>query len=275
MKLAFSTNAFTNYGVTDAIEAIRAAGYDGVELMADRPHLYPPDVTDAAIAGVRAALERAGLAVSNVNAFMLRAIGDIWHPSWIEPDEGERRKRLDHTVQCLNLAAKLGAPSISTEPGGPLPEGMAREEALALFGEGIAAALAAAEQSGVDLLVEPEPGLLIENSGEFLDFVKGFDSPRLGLNFDIGHFYCVGEDPAEAFTKLRRFVRHVHLEDIARTREHKHRIPGDGAIDLERVLAVMNNSGYDGWVTVELYPYEDNPAETARAARARVGEMGL
>ena len=41
MKLAFSTNAFVRYPVTEAVERIAAAGYEGVELLADVPHLYP------------------------------------------------------------------------------------------------------------------------------------------------------------------------------------------------------------------------------------------
>ena len=43
-------------------------------------------------------------------------------------------------------------------------------------------------------------------------------------------------------------------------------LPGMGAIDLKKVLDAIDGIGYDGFVTVELYPYEDQPIEAARLA---------
>ena len=61
-----------------------------------------------------------------------------------------------------------------------------------------------AEQLEQLLLIEPEPELLIEHFDQYLEFVDRIDSPVVGLNFDIGHAYCVGEDPAEQFRVLRQ-----------------------------------------------------------------------
>jgi sugar phosphate isomerase/epimerase len=44
-------------------------------------------------------------------------------------------------------------------------------------------------------------------------------------------------------------------------------IPGHGAIDLETTLAAIQRTGYNGWVTIELYPYIDQPDDAAREAR--------
>jgi sugar phosphate isomerase/epimerase len=73
-------------------------------------------------------------------------------------------------------------------------------------------------------------------------------------------------DPAEAARRLGPHIRHVHLEDIAATREHKHLVPGRGAIDFGSVLGALAEAGYDGWVTVELYPYETEAREVAEEA---------
>jgi sugar phosphate isomerase/epimerase len=127
-----------------------------------------------------------------------------------------------------------------------------------------------AEREGVLLLVEPEPGLLIETSEQFETFMGRMNSPKVGLNFDAGHMYCVGEEPAAAFGRLGRFVRHVHLEDIAASRVHEHLIPGDGAIDFQKLLCTIREFGYTGWLTVELYPYIDAPDRAARAAFERM-----
>jgi sugar phosphate isomerase/epimerase len=51
---------------------------------------------------------------------------------------------------------------------------------------------------------------------------------------------------------------------------HAHLIPGEGAIDFDSTLRAVRSIGYNGWVTVELYPYVADPDTAARTARERV-----
>ncbi|MCH7720969.1 MAG: sugar phosphate isomerase/epimerase [Planctomycetes bacterium] len=267
MKLAYSSNAYMKVSIDEAVRRVAGLGFAGVELMADVPHAWPATTSDEQIAGIRDALTQAQLAISNVNAFMMNAVQDFWHPSWIEPDTGYRRQRVEHTKAALTMAAKLGAPSITTEPGGPLPDGMSRDQAMDIFVDGLCEVLPRAEAEGVQLLVEPEPELLIETADQFLELAARIDSPAFGLNFDVGHFYCVGEPLPETVRRLAPLTRHYHLEDIAATRVHEHLIPGRGAIDFASVLDAVRETGYDGWLTVELYPYLDDPDGAGREAR--------
>ena len=273
MKLAFSTNAYLNYSFAETCDRLAKIGYAGVEIMADVPHAWPAYLLPSHKAAIREALATNKLAVSNVNAFMMHAVNDrrqkYWHPSWIEPDANYRQVRIDHTTRALTLAAELGAPCITTEPGGPL-EGRPWGECLKLFVEMLKPVVAHAEKVGVPLLIEPEPDLLIETADQYLEFARHFDSPYLGLNFDIGHFYCVKDDPAATVRKLAPLIRHVHLEDIAATRIHHHLIPGEGVIDFHGTLAALKEVGYAGWVTIELYTCHENPDEAATVARERV-----
>jgi len=265
MKFAFSSNAFLRYDLLETIRIISGTGYDGIEIMADVPHAYPLHLTDKKIEEIGTALKSNNLEISNINAFMHHADGDTYHPSWIEKDPALRAKRVDYTLRCIDLAAQLGARTISTEPGGPL-DGMDREEGLRLYKEGLAAVEGRARDNGVRILIEPEPGLLIENSNQFLELFDQLDHKVFGLNFDIGHFFCVGEDPAELCRSMTHAIGHFHLEDIAATREHFHLIPGHGAIDLPNVLNTIEGIGYEGFVTVELYTYEHVAAEAAAEA---------
>jgi sugar phosphate isomerase/epimerase len=127
-----------------------------------------------------------------------------------------------------------------------------------------------AEKERVMLLVEPEPDLLIETADQYLEFAAKLSSPFLGLNFDIGHAYCVKDDPANTVRRLGKLIRHVHLEDIAVTRVHHHLIPGEGAIDFAATLTALKEIGYDGWVTIELYTCHEHPDHAATTARERI-----
>jgi sugar phosphate isomerase/epimerase len=204
---------------------------------------------------------------------MMHAVNDhrqkYWHPSWIEPDANYRRVRIDHTKRALTLAKELGAKCITTEPGGPV-EGRPWGECLKLFVEMLKPVVEHAEKEQVLLLVEPEPDLLIETADQYLEFASKIESPYLGLNFDIGHSYCVKDDPAQTVRRLAKLIRHVHLEDIAATRVHHHMIPGEGAIDFGATLAALKEVGYDGWVTIELYTCHENPDFAASTARERI-----
>ena len=266
MKLAFSTNAFKQVSLEESLRQIAACGYAGAEIMADVPHAYPPHMDARRRKAVVDLCKELRLAITNLNAFTLFAQGDTWRPSWIEPEAAVRERRYEHTLACIRLARDLRAPGISLEPGGPLPAGMGRTQALDLFRDGLRRMLPTAEACGVDLLVEPEPHLLIERPEEFEELVAGLAHPRLALNFDIGHFFCVGVDPADAARRLAPHIRHVHLEDIAASREHRHLVPGRGAIDLESTLGALADTGYNGWVTVELYPYESQARDVAEEA---------
>ena len=90
LRLAFSSNAYHNGPVEEAIARIASFGYQGIELLADVPHAWPAGLLEVQKESIRAAIRRHGLAISNINAFMMNAIADprqpYWHPGWTDPD---------------------------------------------------------------------------------------------------------------------------------------------------------------------------------------------
>jgi sugar phosphate isomerase/epimerase len=277
MQLAFSTNAYLKFSFAEAVRRLAAIGYTGVEIMADVPHAWPACLLEEQKQAIGDSLKKHHLAISNINAFMMNAISDprqkYWHPSWIEPDCHYRQVRIDHTKRALTLAKELGSPCITTEPGGPVEKGGSWSAALKLFVEMLKPVLEHAEKEGVLLLIEPEPDLLIETADQFLELMQHLDSHAVGLNFDVGHAYCVGDDPAPTIRRLAPHIRHFHLEDIAATRVHHHLVPGEGAIDFATVFQAIRAIGYNDWVTIELYPYVDDPDLAARTAFERVSAI--
>lgn len=276
--LAFSTNAFKKDTLDGAIDAIADAGYAAVELMADVPHAYPLPLEPDRLAALKQRLTRRSLVVSNINAFTLFAEGDTYHPTWIEDDPALRRRRVQHTIAAVDLAHSLSARTVSLQPGGPLlGSHLSSKVAAERFAAGLAEVLPHARKLGITLAVEPEPGLLIQTSAEYLQFKQQYfaSDGYVRMNCDIGHLFCVGEDPAAVIRALPEQVVHVHLEDIGANRVHQHLCPGKGAIDFKAVFAALDAIGYGGWVTVELYPYEATAALTAQAAMAHLSSLSL
>ncbi len=268
MVLGYSTNAFVKFSLLESLEKISSLGFKGVEIMCDQPHLYPPEYTSRKLSEVKQFLERNNLKPTNLNSFTLFAVGDTYLPSWIESDPARRQIRVDHTLACLEIASFLGCANISVPPGGPMEKGMTRTKALALFHQGLDKVLPKAEALDIQLLIEPEPDLLMERTAEIKPFVREIQSLAVGINFDIGHFFCAGEDPAAALEELFQWVGHMHIEDIASNREHNHLIAGHGAIDFSSVFGTIRRLGYAHDISLELYPYVDTPMEAGEESLA-------
>ena len=263
MIFGYSTNAFKKFTLIDSIEKIARLGFRGVEIMGDRPHLYPPDFAEKQLEHLNEVLSIKKLTVTNLNSFTLFAVGDTYLPSWIEPEKERREIRIRHTLDSLQIAKKLGCRNISMPPGGPLV-GSSRQQAMKLFHQGLERVVATAEALGVMVLVEPEPDLMIETTAQCKEFIQEVKSEAIGINFDIGHFFCVGDDPRQAFEELFQWVGHVHIEDIAASRAHNHLIAGQGAIEFKAIFETMVRLGYSGHISLELYPYLDAPEEAGR-----------
>ncbi len=268
-RLAFSTNAFKTTDVSHAARAIASIGYRGVEIMADAPHMRPDTFTDADARALKNELDDLNLTVSNVNNFTGFAFddGDTYHPTWVEPAQADRQRRIEFTKRAIVLTAMIGGDRVSLQPGGPCV-GRDPDELSNLFADGLAACLDTARAHNVTLGIEPEPGLFIERADQFAAFKQRHfaDESRVMMNCDIGHHYCVGEAPGQVLREYRQFIGHVHVEDIAASRVHQHLVPGDGAIDFAGIFAALDDIAYDGWVTVELYPYTTTAADVARRA---------
>ncbi|MCA9198607.1 MAG: sugar phosphate isomerase/epimerase [Planctomycetales bacterium] len=277
MKLAFSSNAYMHFSIEDTIRKIAELGYEGIEILADVPHAWPAGLLDERKRSIVDSLQQHNLTISNINAFMMNAVADprqpYWHPGWTDPDPHYRAIRREHTKRALELASEIGAPNITTEPGGFLLPGQTRTEASQIFYEEFMPCVEVAERLDVKLLIEPEPELLIEKFDQYLEFVQKIDSSHIGLNFDIGHAYCVGEDPENWVEKMAAHTLHYHFEDIAASRVHQHLIPGHGAIDFKATVEAIKRTDYDGWITVELYPYINDPDQAASEAKSFLSEL--
>jgi sugar phosphate isomerase/epimerase len=269
VRLAYSTNAYTCFPLHEAIDRIARLGFAGVEILCDVPHWFPGRSTAQADAQRLAErLGALGLGVSNLNVNTANGYFDplppenVFEPSLSSRDLERRRWRLDYSVAALQLAQAISAPCISVTSGRP-DSGGTPEAGLRLFVDSLLRLCEVAERLGVGIGVEYEPGLLVERARELVEVIDRVGSPRLGANLDIGHSWLDGEEPEEAIGLLAGRIWNVHVEDIAH-RKHFHLIPGAGELPFARYFAALEQTGYAGFYTVELYTYPHMPDEAGR-----------
>lgn len=238
MRFAYSTNAYTGHDLAWAIRDVAAAGFDGVEILCDVPHAVPGRVDAGEIARV---LDGEGLAVSNLNVNTTTALD----PDGFRPPLDDPRKR-DYVRRALELAERWEARNISICPVDSSDE-----------------AIRSVLDSPVRVGIEYEPGLTFGDAASVRAAIDRIGHPNLGANLDLGHAVVAGESIAETARLLRGRIWNVHIEDI-RGRVHEHLIPGLGDIDFVAAAAALREVGYDGFLTLELYPYKANPGEAGR-----------
>ncbi|XVH33063.1 sugar phosphate isomerase/epimerase family protein (plasmid) [Haloferacaceae archaeon DSL9] len=273
VQLAFSTNAYTRFELPEAVERIAEHGYSGVEILADTPHAYLPEFGDADRASLKRKLDETGLAVSNINANTACGYYDdappsaFFDPTIITANDDERRWRIEYTKDAIDLAAIVDAPAVCVATGRPLP-GNPPERAYEFLVDSLDTIANYAESKGVSVGIEFEPELLVECTEEVLSLVETVQSDALGVNLDIGHVAVYGDDPAESIRQCAGHITGLHLEDIVggRRGKHYHRIPGEGDLDFGDVFETLDDIGYDGFATMELYTYPEAPDRAAAAS---------
>jgi sugar phosphate isomerase/epimerase len=246
MKLAYSTNAYTRFTLPEAIYNIHRLGFDGIEILGDRPHLGQLD-TKADMESLRDQLKRINLPISNINIGTASPL----------LNEGS----VEYIKRYIGYAGLLGAPSISLVSGtsNHIPTQIAEKILL----ENLHLILSHAEGFNLKIGIEYEPGFYIGCSEALLKLVQRFDHPLLGVNLDIGHAFVLGEDIPWIITLFSDRIWNIHIEDI-RDRIHYHLIPGQGEIDFVPILTQLLEIGYDRFLTIELYTYADDPNAAGR-----------
>ena len=277
IQLAFSTNAYTKFPLTDACDRIAAAGYRAIEVLADAPHAYPLHFSEHEARRLKERLDSLGLRCAAVNANTAMGYFEpfpaalTFEPSLISSNEVHREDRVTIIRQAITLANRLGAPVVTITGGRTAdlealglpvdPPAVLRARLL----DGLEEVVRLADLGGVDLALEAEPGQFIETVADTKALLDDVDHPRLGANLDIGHARCAGDDPARSVHVLAKYLMHLHLEDI-KGRRHYHLIPGLGEIDFAAVRRALDEVGYCRAAAVELYTYADEPDRAATEA---------
>jgi sugar phosphate isomerase/epimerase len=123
---------------------------------------------------------------------------------------------------------------------------------------------------GVKFAAEVHPGQIafdIHSAEMTLDALEGRE--EFGFLFDPSHLHWQGVDPVEFLRRFPDRIFHVHIKDVVLTlngrtsilnsylppgdprRGWEFRTPGRGGIDWEALIRALNETAYDGPLSVE------------------------
>jgi sugar phosphate isomerase/epimerase len=268
--------------LADALQAVKAIGYHGVELTG-RPHAHPDDLsTPAARRAFRRLFDDAGLEIASLG-------GPVGGGS---PFQTERAAWMESCRRYVDLCAATGIPALRVSSGRPPAQSALARDAAGAFARlvdywGAAADLAGA--AGQRVLWEFEPNQFASHPHDVVRVTDTIGRESFGVMFDLSHAYVVSvtgkalpepvaplEGGLGAFIRLLgRRIGRLHLADTDGETSPNggslRRRLGEGAVDFGAALMALRDAGGgqigDGWWTLDLHG-EDDATAVARESKA-------
>jgi glucosamine-6-phosphate deaminase len=246
IRLAFSTLGCPSWPLGRVLDAAGRLGYDGVELRfieSDDALWARPELTRSGLRETLARLADAGLAVPCVDT------RSFFH----SPDPAERRQAVEEAQRTADVAARLGARGIRVF-GDRVQPGAGLASTRGWIVESLAGLRDRLRGSGVEVWLETHGDFASSSATRSLLEEAGSDG--LGAVWDPANAFAeFGEEPEAGGAALGPFLRHVHLKDERRPPAGKvpwpPARPGRGDFPADRVLAWLQRTGADRWVSFE------------------------
>jgi sugar phosphate isomerase/epimerase len=259
MKYAICNETFEGWDHARICACIAEFGYTGLEIA---PFTLAPRITDVSAtrrAELRRQAEAAGVTILGLHWLLAKTEG--FHLT--SSDEGVRQATGEYLAELAKACADLGGKILVF--GSPLQrnisEGVTRQQAEIYALDTLRHCLPALEASGVYLCLEPlgpaETNFL-NTAAEAVELLRRLDHPNIRLHLDVKAMSTEPTPIPDLIRTHAAVTEHFHANDPNR------RGPGFGDVDFKPIFRALQESGYTGWVSVEVFDYSPDPETIAR-----------
>jgi hydroxypyruvate isomerase len=167
---------------------------------------------------------------------------------------------LNELETTLLLAASAGVPNVITMFGNRDP---ARDDRAAIDSciAGLAKIAPLAEKTGVTVCVEllnsriDHPGYQGDHTAFGVAVMKGVNSPRVKLLYDIYHMQIMEGDVIRTIRDNIQWIGHFHTGGVP----GRHEIDASQELNYHAIAAAIADAGYTGYVAHEFIPTRADP----------------
>ncbi len=226
--------------LADKFRLAKEAGFEGVEL----------NVPGINVEEAKAAAAESGLIIDGTVG------GYHWGERHSDPDPKVRAAALEKLRVGISETAAVGADTMLLVPahGKDGSDAEVYERAMAAITD----ALPDAEKHGVSILIEnvwndflyDHEGGSDQTADKLAKFIDAFDSPWVGVQFDIGNHWKYG-DPAAWIRTLGKRVKKLDIKGFSRESGKFTKIT-EGDIHWASVEQALRDIGYSGWLAAEV-----------------------
>jgi sugar phosphate isomerase/epimerase len=178
-----------------------------------------------------------------------------------------RARTANYFVDLVSFCADLGGRSIVV--GSPkqrnLLDGVSLAQAWDWATEVFRAAVGRAADRGVTICLEPLAPAetnFINTAEEAIRFVRRFDSPHFKIILDVKAMCSEAKPIPQIIRESWPHFAYVHAND------RNLKGPGFGDVDFRPIAAALKEVGYDGYVSVEVFSFDEGPEVIATKSLA-------
>jgi sugar phosphate isomerase/epimerase len=251
LKLSIAAYSYRDYLTAkppkmDLFDFVNLAADMGLDAVEPTSYYFPPNVDSTYLNRLKQHAFVLGLDISGT------AIGN----NFCLPPGPKRDAQLAATRAWIDRAAELDAPVIRIFAGS-VPRGASEDQAVAWAIEGIKESLPHAVERGITLALENHGGIT-ETPRQMLKLVRAVEGPNFGVNLDTGNFH--GEDPYAEIAELAPYAVNVQVKSEV----HRKGAGAKEEADLGRLIAILREARYSGYVVLEYEAAEDPLAAIPR-----------
>ena len=259
MPFAICNEVFQDWKIEDAMSFAAKAGYDAIEIAPFTLANSVNDVLPDRRRAIRESAHRAGIAISGIHWVLVKTEGlHVNHP-----DAAIRRRTANYFCDLVDFCRDLGGQFIIV--GSPkqrnVLEGVSLAQAWDWATETFRPAAERARDYGVTICFEPLAPVetnFINTAAESIRFVKQLDSPSFKIILDVKAMCSESKPIPQIIAESWPHFAYFHAND------RNLKGPGFGDVDFRPIAAALREVGYKGYVSVEVFNFEEGAETIAR-----------
>lgn len=252
MKFGICNEIFRGWKIEDAMSFAKQAGYDGIEIAPFTLAKYVTDVSAGERQRIRESAARIGIEISGIHWVLVQADG-----MYLNHPEGETRARTSqYFCELVRFCADLGGKIIVV--GSPkqrnVMAGVSYEQAWQWATDTFRDAVTLANERGITICFEPlSPAEtnFINTAEEGIRFTRQFKSPAMQIILDVKAMCSEAKPIPQIIQESWPNFAYFHAND------RNLKGPGFGDVDFRPIAASLKGAGYSGYVSVEVFKFEE------------------
>jgi sugar phosphate isomerase/epimerase len=258
MRFAICNEIFKGWKLGDTFAYAAKAGYDAVEIA---PFTIANSVSDISASErklIREGAARNGIRIAGIHWVLVKPEGlYITHP-----DPAVRERTADYFCRLVDFCADIGGEVMVV--GSPkqrnIMPGVSNEEAQQWAVAVFKPAAAQAAKRGVIICFEPLAPAetnFINTAAEAIAFAKRLGSPNFKIILDVKAMCSQPMPIPQIIRESWPHFAHFHAND------RNLKGPGFGDVDFKPIAGTLKEVGYNGFVSVEVFDFEEGPETIA------------
>jgi len=234
----------------EAMRQIAEMGFDAVELAIWDIEAFPR----SRIRDIKRKLESWGLELANIccndNVY-------VWSgPVYTSPDKEVRRNMVERVKKTIEAAVEWNCEFVSLWPGSDvIPLKIPYWQAWNFLVETVSDCVKLSEDHDVRLTLEYKPECILNNADSTLRILNQINSKNLGALLDTGHAIVAREHLPTVVEMFKDKLFHVHIDDNYGDWDRD--LPPGTVHNFEPFLQALKRVGYKGYLSMDVWPYED------------------